>query len=389
MSISEKVQRVNPDRIAWCLEEHQIAPEDLASELKIALPTLARALEGEAALSVRQLRKIAEYFSRGMLFFLDRELPVVERVHSGQFRTLTNQKAQLSRKVRALVERVEKQREIFVSLLEDLDEPTDPEWRPSDIDFSQTDDVKRVAGIARAWLGLKATETFDSYRQAVESKGILVFLSNGYAGKWKIEKDDPVSGFSLYYPSYPIIGVKKQTSARRQAFTLMHELGHLLIHQDSFIDEDQEFYSYEGKERIANAFAGHLLVPDSHLTEIDLEAFPYDSVSNYDAFLKEHCVKWSVSGEVILRRLLDEGNLKQTQYQAYRSWRSSLPAPASASGGSRTRYSEPMRIFGEPFVNTVFDALHSNKITLTKASAYLDNLKISDLRQLESLNVHV
>lgn len=389
MSISEKIEQVNPDRITWCLAENQITLEDLASELTIALSTLAKALEGEAALSVIQLSKIAQYFSRGILFFLERESAVGENVHSAQFRTLTNQKSRLSRKVKALVERVENHRQIFVSLLEDLDERTDPEWRPSYIDFDRTDDIKRVAEMARAWLGLKATETFDSYRQAVESKGILIFLSNGYAGKWQIAKDDPVGGFSLYYPSYPVIVVKKQNSEGRQAFTLMHELGHLLLHQDSFVDEDQEFYSYEGKERMANSFAGNLLVPDSHLTEIDIKEFPHDSASAYDEFLREYCSKWSVSAEVILRRLLDEGHLKQKQYQAYRFWRSSLPAPEPATGGSRSRYQEPIRIFGEPFVNTVFDALHTNKITLTKASAYLDNLKISDLRQLESLNVHV
>lgn len=389
MSKREKVQRVNPERIVWCLDENHLAAEDLASDIGIALPTLERALEGEPALSVKQLSRIAEYFGRGVLFFLEPEPAVGERVYSAQFRTITNQKPRLSRKVRALVERVERQREIFVSLLEDMDEPTDMEWCPSDFDFKQTDDVKRVAGTARTWLGLEATETFNSYRRAVESKGILVILSNGYQGKWKIEKDDPIGGFSLYYPIYPVIVIKKQASEGRQAFTLMHELGHLLLHRGSFIDEDQEFYSYRGKERVANAFAGNLLVPDSHLVEIDLEKFPRDSVSAFDGFLKNHRDKWSVSVEMILRRLLDEGHLTRTQYQAYRTWRDNLPQPAPASGGQRHRYSEPIRIFGEPYVNTVFDALHSKKITLTKASAYLDNLKISDVRQLESLNVHV
>lgn len=389
MSSSDKIQHVNPDRIVWCLDEHRIGLEDLASELNIALSTLSRALEEEPALSVRQLSQIAQYFNRGMLFFLEAESVAEDRVHSTQFRTLTNQKPHLSRKVKALVERVERQREVFISLLEDLDEPTDPEWRPSGFEFNQTDDVKRLAGVARAWLGLTATESFHTYRQAVESKGILVFLSNSYAGKWKIAKDDPVGGFSLYYPSYPIIVIKKQTSERRRAFTLMHELGHLLLHQDSFIDEEPEFYSHEGKERVANAFAGNLLVPDSHLAEIDMEEFPHDSVSAFDGFLEEHRDTWSVSVEVILRRLLDEGHLKQVEYRAYRAWRSSLPAPTPATGGSRYRYREPMQMFGEPFVNTVFDALHSKKITLTKASGYLDNLKISDLRQLESLNVPV
>ncbi|SEH55241.1 hypothetical protein BAZSYMB_V2SCAFFOLD00054_4 [Bathymodiolus azoricus thioautotrophic gill symbiont] len=40
-------------------------------------------------------------------------------------------------------------------------------------------------------------------------------------------------------------------------------------------------------------------------------------------------------------------------------------------------------MFGRPFVYAVFDSLHNQKITLAKASTYLDNIKISDVRQLE------
>jgi Zn-dependent peptidase ImmA (M78 family) len=42
----------------------------------------------------------------------------------------------------------------------------------------------------------------------------------------------------------------------------MHELGHVLLHKTSSIDDDADLYSREGHEREANAFAGYLLVPD-------------------------------------------------------------------------------------------------------------------------------
>ena len=47
------------------------------------------------------------------------------------------------------------------------------------------------------------------------------------------------------------------------------------------------------------------------------------------------------------------------------------------------RHREPINVFGRPFVNAVFDSLHTKKITLAKASTYLDNIKIKDVRQLE------
>ena len=47
------------------------------------------------------------------------------------------------------------------------------------------------------------------------------------------------------------------------------------------------------------------------------------------------------------------------------------------------RHREPKHIFGDRFVSTVLDALNSRHITLSKASSYLDSLKINDLHELE------
>jgi len=65
-----------------------------------------------------------------------------------------------------------------------------------------------------------------------------------------------------------------------------------------------------------------------------------------------------------------------------------LPIP-EGGGGSRYRYKEPLRMFGESFVRTVLDALHSQQITLARASTYLDNLKIKDLRRLEETHARI
>ena len=94
---------------------------------------------------------------------------------------------------------------------------------------------------------------------------------------------------------------------------------------------------------------------------------------------------WGVSGEVILRRLLDAGRLPQSQYAAYRQWRSESADVPKAGGTRIYRYREPKHVFGDTFVRTVLDALNARHITLAKASSYLDSLKIKDLHQLEHL----
>jgi hypothetical protein len=42
-------------------------------------------------------------------------------------------------------------------------------------------------------LGLPNSVDFDVLRQAVEDKGIMVFVSNGYNGQWQIEKNNNFS----------------------------------------------------------------------------------------------------------------------------------------------------------------------------------------------------
>jgi len=384
----EKAQELNPQRIAWCCEEQELSVEQLAAEVKIAPATLARAMAGEDALSIKQLRDIATYFSRGLLFFLAHEPVDAAKLHSPQFRTLRNQKPTLSTRLKALVERVERQRQVYLSLLEDLGDASERGWYPTDVTFDSSD-LKAAAAVARLWLGIEEGMNFQALRRAVEAKGILVFLSNGYAGQWQIAKENPVRGFSLHFDRHPVIAIKKQSSEGPQAFTLMHELAHLLLHRESFVDDEEDFHNHRGREREANEFAANLLVPDALLDRVDMAHFPAGEVSAYDNYLKRERQRWCVSGEVIVLRLVAEGRLQTEHYLNYRKWKEALPIPQESGAGKRYRYNEPMRVFGEPFVRTVLDALHSQQITLARASTYLDNLKIRDLRRLEETHARI
>lgn len=376
----ERIQWINPDRLAWCCADRGVTLEECAAEVGIAAANLEKVMAGEPGLTFNQLRKLAEFFGRGVLFFLEPG-PVEEaQMHTPQFRTLANQKPELSARVKALIERVERQRAIFLSLREELDDADLPRFAPPDLAGL---DIPAAARSVRQWLGLADTNDFESYRRAVEARGLLVFQSNGYNGKWQIAKESPIIGFSLYDAECPVIVVKKLATESRQCFTLMHELGHLLLHKTSSIDDEQDMHSHEGMERDANAFAGHLLVPDAFLKSIRDAERPAEA-AGFDDWLAEQRRAWGVSGEVILLRLLDAGRLSRRDYAAYRAWRDQPAVPKEEPGGSRVyRHREPKHVFGDTFVRTVLDALSARHITLAKASSYLDNLKIKDLHLLE------
>lgn len=377
----DRIESINRDRILWCANERGLSLDDVGMESGVPAQALTRLMDDGVGLTFAQLRKLADYFGRGVLFFLD-EGPVDEaRIHTVQYRTLTNQKPELSHTIRKLIERVERQRELYLALREELHEDDYPVFKPVNV---MADQPAVAAATVRDWLSLGQANTFDAFRAAVEARGILVFRSNGYAGRWQIAKDSPILGFSLYSDVCPVIVVKKSRWEAQQTFSLMHELGHLLLHRSSSIDDDADMHSHVGRERDANAFAGHLLVPNARLAQVRDDDRP-NAVELFDSWLAPYRQKWGVSGEVILRRLLDAGRLSQVHYKAYRAYvHGQTFNDDDEGGGSRAyRYREPKHIFGDMFVRTVLTAFGSRRITATKACSYLDGLKLSDLHHLE------
>lgn len=377
----DRIHAVNRERIEWCCAEQGITPGEMADVLDISDDRWSAFWNDDLGLTFNQLRKLAEYFGRGVLFFLEPGPVVTEQVHTPQFRTLAQQKPELSQRLRLLIERVERQRALFLSLREDLD---DALWSPFEAPALPNGNVSAAAKVARLWLGLgEGKNDFDSYRKAVEAKGILVFRTNGYNGPWQIAKESPVAGFALYDDRCPVIVVKKMVTDAPQAFTLMHELAHVLLHKASWIDDEADLRSTQGREQEANLFAGLVLVPDHFLAGISNAERP-DDVAALNEWLAPQRKAWGVSTEVILRRLLAVGRLPQATYQAYRAWSLEAGNKTIDEGGTRMyRHREPKHIFGDRFVRTVLNSLSARRITLSKASGYLDGLKIDDVRELE------
>jgi Zn-dependent peptidase ImmA (M78 family) len=227
-----------------------------------------------------------------------------------------------------LIERVERQRDVYLALQETLDDSDTLKFKPPKI---ASKNLRDAAAITREWLNLSEANDFATYRRAVEAKGVLVFRSNGYNGAWQIPKEEPICGFTVYTPTCPVIVVKKMAVEARQVFTLMHELAHILLHRESFIDEADDLYSHQGREREANEFAGLLLVTDDVLRNVDDRARP-DHVSQFDAWVRIVTHQLGISPEVVLLRLLDVGRLDRADYDSYREWRSKQRIPADASG---------------------------------------------------------
>lgn len=384
MIAMERIEAINRDRIRWCCAQYGIPTAALASVAGIADATMERFLSGEIGLTFAQLRKIAGAFGRGTLFFLEPGPVDEEQVYTPQFRTIANERPDISAKLKTIIQRAEEQREVYLALTEDLDEEAPPHFSPPAL----PDKPAAAAQVVRKWLRLDAERSFNEYRTAVEDRDVLVFRSNGYAGKWQFPVDSLVLGLALSYEIFPVILVRKRPAEAQQTFTLFHELSHLLLFQSSSIDDEKDMFAAHGRERRANDLAGRILVPDKLLGLVDDAARPHDAW-HYPAWVSAVKQMTGTSTEVVLRRLLDAGRLAQEDYQAYRQWARGRPQRQDEGGSRVYRHREPRHIFGDQFVRTVLEAKNAQRITLARAARYLDGLKLKDMRLLEQFYAHV
>lgn len=162
----ERISTINSQRVAWCCADLGVGIDDVAAETGIRPGKLQAVLDGEGSLTFAQLRALAVFFGRSVLFFVDSGPADVELTHSPQFRTLAGQKPNLSRRVRQLVERVERQRALYLDLLGELEGAQHPRFEPPKLPT----DPAAAAWVTRGWLSVGAANTFDGFRAAVENK---------------------------------------------------------------------------------------------------------------------------------------------------------------------------------------------------------------------------
>lgn len=379
MAKVEIISGINSDRINWCCAQIKMDLSDFADAIGIAHEKLT-----SGSLTFRQLQKMADYFGYGVLFFLEDGVPRNEKVHSPAYRTLANQEIPLDGKMSKLIRNLEKHRDFFVGLLEE---------EGNDISFFEKpqftgETLEEKALEVRRWLqidGVNTKKDFKIYRKLFERKNIFVILSAGYRGAWRVEAGE-LEGFSIRHEKIPIIFSKK-TNDKRQVFTIFHELGHLLLHDDeACIDVSRNFSSkgHTRKENEANSFAGYCLLPENLLRNV-YENIP-QKADDYDEAFEAFSRNLGISVEVILVRLLNERKISRENYNTYKKIKSEVSQSTVSQSVpiSRRRYAEPARIFGHRYVNTVLSALGEDRITLNKASDYLDKIKIKNFKDMRS-----
>lgn len=188
-------------------------------------------------------------------------------------------------------------------------------------------------------------------RNAAEEAGIFVHCFTGI-------DTEIVRGFAIYDDVLPMIGLNNEDRYPAKTFSIIHELVHLIKRSSAVCNEMLSSFSVQKEEVFCNAVAGEVLVPKANLLkqlggrtpeEIDLD------------MIEAIAAKFSVSKEVICRRLLDTQKITQPHY-------SSLMATIrTAFENEREQMREYRRITGKPIPRNISrEAIDQNSSSLCK-----------------------
>lgn len=337
--------------LSWAVDEDGRDLRTLSEALDVDLDTLDSWVAGEAKPTSGQVTTMAKILKRPRaLFFLPRPpasatLPASFRHPPGDERVVT---AEARRKVR----QARRVQQAMSWALRDEPAVEVPQ-------FVVTASPDEAGDQARAWLGISDADQGDwstdydalyAWRTALEERQILVFAL-------KIGHDD-VRGFSAWDERAPLIVTNSTgVSPTARSFTLMHELGHLMLRQDAAcIEAGPAGEVTADVERWCERFGATVLMPAS-TTKQWAEARGLSGASADITDVKAMMLRFRVSARASALRLITLGYAARELYAEVSRVFAPKPAPKVDRMSQPPRAELRQREFGDRVLRTVLNEL--------------------------------
>lgn len=329
-----------------------------------------------------QLRSLSDYYRKPMAIFFFPNPPHMKDLQAS-CRTLPTQMYSVF--TRNLVSVLDKARSMQLNLYEVYDGKTPALLRFSDCQFD-TNNIENAAIQLRDVLNAplfeqkkihKMDDYFEYWRDKFYNAGIFVFKD--------AFKDMDVSGFCLYDNEFPVIFINNTYSFTRQVFTLFHEVFHLMAKTsglDMFNDNKLKQYVIGNDatiENFCNKFASVFLVPNDDF------AVNYKNIDpRNDNDIQKLANLYSVSREVILRKIKDRGDISSDEYNLRAEKYNEdyfRVKKKNTNNSSGDYYNTQISYKGNRYIETVFSKYYEGGISVSQLSNYM-GMTIPNLQTL-------
>lgn len=366
--------KVNNDILVWARQELNITQEEVADRMGRNIEDIINWEEGKDYPTYAQLEKLAyTIYKIPLAVFFFPNIPNIPK-NNGKFRTLDNE---IFNEIPTRIIELMNQARVMQLNLQELDSNSRIRITELELDIHEQNFYEKLRDVLGVDLELQKkaknmSDAFEMWRSAFYECGVYVFK--------EAFKDNSFSGFCLYDIKYPVIYINNSMSYSRQIFTLFHELCHILI-KTSGIDKANDDYisrlelDNRKLEMICNMFAGKFLVPTNDLLKL------IDNVEINEKNIEKLSKKYSVSRDVILRKLLDMGKISKEAYEKKHSdyQEEMYRKPINSGGGNY--YNTKKAYLGENYINDVCSNYYSGKIDLYETANYL-NVRVEAIPQL-------
>lgn len=372
MAKSPKAE-INPKVLTWARTALGYSADALAEKLKVRKEAFQAWEAGAETPSFSQLRKISDVLKRPTAtFFMDhvpKDLPV-----PSDFRVLDEAEIpKLAPKTLLEIRKVQRKRLLALDLLEATGEEVPDFIESASLQTNVTDlaeKYRKKFGIERfeesGWTS--EYHAFNVWKMAVEALGILVFQAS-------LDSLDEMRGLAIYNKQFPIIMLNTKDSTRGKMFSLLHEFCHLLLRKSGIGNIDPNWQT-KGKvnpvEVYCNEFAGQCLLPSESIHWlIGHRSLDKNKIAS-DASIRAFVNRFQASWEVVLRRLLEERYISQSQYKQRRSdFIEAFAKRPKKKGGNVPIELKALAYNGEAYTALVLDGYDRQKLTTGDLVDYL------------------
>ncbi|HEX7408956.1 MAG TPA: XRE family transcriptional regulator [Candidatus Binatia bacterium] len=377
---------VNPPLLVWAREEAGYSPDEAAERVRVPVEKLRAWESGDKQPTLRQAERLAAIYHRPMPVFYLQEPPATLPL-SAEYRHLPGVKPGAeSPELRLALRELHRRREVALELFEENEEEP-PRFN---LHARLHEDPEDVGRRLRKALAVPLDDqlhwpneymAWRTWRDRAEALGLMVFQVPGIPLR-------EMRGVALFLDPLPVLGVNSREHPLARAFTLLHEITHVMLSRSGdehpAAEERRSASQWSELERFADATTAAALMPretmlaDSRIRDHAASA-PWDTEE-----IQALARRYRVSPVALLTRLV---NLRRTTWTFYREWREAWDKqweqrPKKESAGGPSRVDTILSRVGPTFAALVLDSLERDLISPQAASEALD-LKLHHFADLK------
>ena len=280
---------MNHKQLTFAREYRGYSQTELADSIKgLSQSNLSRFEKGFGVLSDDIQRKIIEYLNFPEEFF---NRKINSTIENANYR----KRASIGKNI---TQRFENKCKLIGYIIDEFSESI--EWldftlSPLNVEEGYT--PQYIANYNRKLLKLTKEKKKKNIMSLLEQSGVIIYEID------EIEKFDGVS--FITDKGFPVIIVNKNFSNDRKRFTIAHELGHILLHNENLYP----ISSYRDKEKEANIFASEFLMPEDEIKN-SLRQLKMSDLGDLKSY-------WLTSMSSIIRRAKDLKCIDDNRYKYF------------------------------------------------------------------------